>query len=76
MSASIKADIAKLEVQIARDVMRDRVGRATDASMYLRKAMGILERELRPSNELTRTAELLCEAADLLDAVMAKAGYT
>ena len=76
MSAAIKADIAKLEVQIARDVMRDRVGRATDASTHLRAAMEILCGELRESRELTRAAMLMLEAADLLDSVLAKDGYT
>jgi hypothetical protein len=59
-------EIKKLEIQIARDIGRDKIGRATDAATHLRRAMDILAGELRPSEELARVTELLGAATDIL----------
>lgn len=68
MSASTTpADIAKLEAQVSRHASSDRTARKTDAAMHLRKATELLEGCHRPTLNLTRVAELLVEAADLLD---------
>lgn len=68
MSASTTpADIAKLGAQVSRLASSDRTARKTDATMHLRKAIELLEGCHRSTPNLTRVAELLVEAADLLD---------
>ena len=67
MSASTTAaELAKLGAQVSRLASNDRAARKTDATMYLRKAIELLEGCHRPTPNLTRVAELLVEAADLL----------
>lgn len=66
MSVTTIAEIERLRSRIDRHAGLDQVARKTDAAAHLRQAIDLLEGCARPEPTLSRVAELLVEASDLL----------
>lgn len=66
MSATVLDEIQRLRSRISRYSELDQRGRKTDAAAHLRQAIDLLEGCARPDPKLSRVAELLVEASDLL----------
>lgn len=63
---SAAEDVRRLQERVDRGKAADAHARSTDAARHLRLACELLEGCLEPTPKLTRVAELLVEAADLL----------